>query len=306
MLFSISDFSHLSGLPAQTLRFYHSEGLLVPESVDDHTRYRSYAADQVEQALLITTLRQAGLSIRDVRRALDDRDRADTMVHDHVIALSRQRRHEDQAIGAARSLLTSWPRVRQSRYPGQTVLSALVPPGAAELRPDEHTDERWYDWDRADQSFRDTVRELRELAVTHHLDEAGTAWQTMAVETPQQKLDNQTAAGPHWIAKLPVVVPATTSLPGTLPPHVEVQTWFDRDEIGIRLPGRPMAANYATGLFQLVHHELAGTYTDMGPGGQRVVVHDDAFDLSLALCVASDDDVEDAKPVPRFVVERPR
>ena len=63
----------------------------MPESVDEHTRYRSYAARQVEQALLITALRQAGFSVRDVRGALDDRERAVAMVDEHVEAVSRQR-----------------------------------------------------------------------------------------------------------------------------------------------------------------------------------------------------------------------
>lgn len=303
MLLTISEFSFISGLPAQTLRFYHSEGLLVPESVDEQTRYRSYAAHQVEQALLITTLRRAGFSVRDVRRALDDRDRAAAMVDDQVHALSRQRRREDQAIAEARSLLTSWPEVQLSRYTGQTVLSALVPPqGEAQLRSGEDGGERWYDWDRADQSFRGTVRELRELAVACHLDEAGAAWRTPALETSQQKLDSQTAAGPHAIAKLPVVVPDTASLKDALPPHVEVQTWFSRDEIGIRLPGRLTPGNYAVGLNKMLHHDLEGTFPDMGPGGERVVVHDDAFDLSLALCLESDSD----ESRPRFVVDGPR
>jgi hypothetical protein len=43
VLFSIGEFSDVSGLPPQTLRFHHSEGLLVPESVDEKTGYRSYA-----------------------------------------------------------------------------------------------------------------------------------------------------------------------------------------------------------------------------------------------------------------------
>lgn len=119
MLFSISDFSGLCDLPTQTLRYYHSEGLLVPESVDEETGYRSYAYQQFEQVVLITTLRQAGFSVRDVRRALDDRNRAGSMVNDHVEALSRQRRREDQAIDEARSLLTSWPEVKPSSYPGE-------------------------------------------------------------------------------------------------------------------------------------------------------------------------------------------
>lgn len=40
MSLSIKDFSEVSELSPQTLRFYHSEGLLVPAKVDDDTGYR--------------------------------------------------------------------------------------------------------------------------------------------------------------------------------------------------------------------------------------------------------------------------
>jgi DNA-binding transcriptional MerR regulator len=283
VLLSIGEFSDVSGLPPQTLPFYHSEGLLVPESVDEKTGYRSYAYPQVEQAMLIMTLRQAGLGVREVRRALDDRDDAGSMLHDHVAAPSRRRRREDEAIEEARSLLTSWPEVRPSRFTGQAVLSAPVPHGEAEMRAGQVADERWYDWDRAHRSFHDTVRRLRDVAAAHHLDQAGTAWKTPAVETPQQKVDNLTATGPHWVAKLPVVVDDAEPLDGGLPPDVEVQSWSSRDELGVRMPGRATTAKYSTALHRLLSHRTDGVFPDLGVGGGRIVVHDDAFESFLAL-----------------------
>jgi hypothetical protein len=109
------------------------------------------------------------------------------MLHDHVAAPSRRRRREDEAIEEARSLLTSWPEVRPSRFTGQTVLSAPVPHGEAEMRAGQFADERWYDRDRAHRSFHDTVRRLRDVAAAHHLDQAGTAWKTPAVETRSRR-----------------------------------------------------------------------------------------------------------------------
>ena len=48
-MLSISEFSEMCNLSPQTLRFYHSEGLLVPADVNEQTGYRSYMFDQVER-----------------------------------------------------------------------------------------------------------------------------------------------------------------------------------------------------------------------------------------------------------------
>lgn len=252
--------------------------------------WSSYAFDQVEQAMLITTLRQAGLGLRDVLRTLDHRDQAGSMLQDHVEVLVSQRHREDEAIEDARDLLASWPTVRPHRSPDQVVLSAVVPHGEAELRSGQVADERWYDWDHADRSFSDIVRRLRDVAAALHLDQAGPAWKTGATETRQQKIDNQTAAGPHWIAKLPVAVADLDALAGALPRPVEIQSWPSRDELGIRIPGRATTAKYSTALHRLMNHPLEGAFIDLGPGGGRVVVHDDSFELFHALCPISKSD----------------
>ncbi len=49
-MFSIGEFSKLTGLTVKTLRFYHEQGLLKPSAVDDQTGYRYYAADKIEAA----------------------------------------------------------------------------------------------------------------------------------------------------------------------------------------------------------------------------------------------------------------
>ena len=120
------------------------------------------------------------------------------------------------------------------------------------------------------------------MAAARHLDQAGPAWRTLAVETRQQKVDNLTVAGPHWLAKFPVAVAGIGLLEGALPEHVEVQSGPGRDEVGIRMPGRVTTAKYSTALNRLVSHPVEDACPDLGPGGQRIVVHDDAFELFLA------------------------
>jgi DNA-binding transcriptional MerR regulator len=47
-MFTIGEFSKVTGLSVKTLRFYHEEGLLVPTSVDDATGYRYYDGSPTE------------------------------------------------------------------------------------------------------------------------------------------------------------------------------------------------------------------------------------------------------------------
>jgi DNA-binding transcriptional MerR regulator/effector-binding domain-containing protein len=66
-MFSIGEFSKISGLSVRTLRFYHEEGLLVPAAVDRETGYRSYDEANVERARVIVALRELEFSLDDIR-----------------------------------------------------------------------------------------------------------------------------------------------------------------------------------------------------------------------------------------------
>jgi DNA-binding transcriptional MerR regulator len=68
-LLSIGRFARLAGLSVGALRHYHEHGLLVPARVDPETGYRSYARAQAEEARLIRSLRELGLSLPQVRAA---------------------------------------------------------------------------------------------------------------------------------------------------------------------------------------------------------------------------------------------
>ena len=58
MLFSIGEFSRVTGLTVKALRFYHEEEVLVPAEVDGVTGYRYYADRQVETARAVKFLRE--------------------------------------------------------------------------------------------------------------------------------------------------------------------------------------------------------------------------------------------------------
>ena len=56
-MFTIGEFSRMTGLTVKTFGFYHEEGLLVPVRVDGQTGYRYYEARQIELARVITYTR---------------------------------------------------------------------------------------------------------------------------------------------------------------------------------------------------------------------------------------------------------
>jgi DNA-binding transcriptional MerR regulator/DNA gyrase inhibitor GyrI len=85
-MFSIGEFSRVTGLTIKTLRFYHDEQLLIPASIDPQTGYRQYDPRQVETARVISFLRDLDLPLRDIKEIL--RVQGDEQVLD---VLERQR-----------------------------------------------------------------------------------------------------------------------------------------------------------------------------------------------------------------------
>jgi DNA-binding transcriptional MerR regulator len=69
-LLPIGRFARRAGLTVGALRHYHAHGLLEPARIDPVTGYRSYAADQLEDARLIANLRALNLGLPEVRQVL--------------------------------------------------------------------------------------------------------------------------------------------------------------------------------------------------------------------------------------------
>ncbi len=69
-MFTIGDFSKITGLTVKTIRFYHEKGLLTPTCVDEQTGYRYYDRSKVERARAIAHLRSLDLSIEEIGEIL--------------------------------------------------------------------------------------------------------------------------------------------------------------------------------------------------------------------------------------------
>ncbi len=73
-MLKIGEFSLLSMTTVKALRFYESEGLLLPASIDEWTGYRFYETKQLEDAARIKSYRQLGLSISEIKSIFSGED----------------------------------------------------------------------------------------------------------------------------------------------------------------------------------------------------------------------------------------
>ena len=77
-MFTIGEFSKITGLTVKTLRFYHEQGLLVPSHIDEQTGYRYYHDRQTDTARVISELRALEFPLAEIAELLrnyhDDSD----------------------------------------------------------------------------------------------------------------------------------------------------------------------------------------------------------------------------------------
>jgi DNA-binding transcriptional MerR regulator/DNA gyrase inhibitor GyrI len=90
-LYSIGEFSRMSGLPVKTLRFYHERGLLAPAVVEVDTGYRYYDAQNLETAQIIVALRGLDFSLDLITEILAGRQ-DDASILDYL----EQKKHQLQ------------------------------------------------------------------------------------------------------------------------------------------------------------------------------------------------------------------
>lgn len=68
-MMTIQQFAYRTGLSSHTLRFYDKKGLLKP-AIRMENGYRGYSEEQIADALMIHTLRQANVAIEDIEMFL--------------------------------------------------------------------------------------------------------------------------------------------------------------------------------------------------------------------------------------------
>ncbi len=69
-MYKIGELSRLCRIPVKTLRYYDSEGLLVPDEIDRFTGYRYYSAARLADCNRIISLKELGFSLEEIKKYL--------------------------------------------------------------------------------------------------------------------------------------------------------------------------------------------------------------------------------------------
>ena len=98
-MFSIGEFSKITGLTVKTLRFYHQQGVLVPTCVDDQSGYRYYDHSKVEAAGVVSRLRGLDFSLSEIAEILrnydDEADILDYLIRQRQEVTTKLERFRD-------------------------------------------------------------------------------------------------------------------------------------------------------------------------------------------------------------------
>ena len=86
--FTVGEMAKLNNISKQTLIFYDNEGIFKPKSIDPINGYRYYTADQLEILDSILILKEMGLSLKDIREFMKNRN------SESAIALMKEQQEE--------------------------------------------------------------------------------------------------------------------------------------------------------------------------------------------------------------------
>lgn len=89
--YTIKEVSKVTGLPASTLRYYETIGIIQPIERDKSSKQRVYSEDDLNILVAISCLSATGMSIDDMRAYLKNRSRGSEAAEDQVELLETQR-----------------------------------------------------------------------------------------------------------------------------------------------------------------------------------------------------------------------
>lgn len=89
--YTIKEVSKVTGLPASTLRYYETIGIIQPITRDTSSKQRVYDEEDMNMLVAISCLSATGMSIDDMRTYLNNRSRGAAAAEDQVELLETQR-----------------------------------------------------------------------------------------------------------------------------------------------------------------------------------------------------------------------
>lgn len=165
----IGDFAGITGLSVKALRHYDEKSVLVPDAVDDGTRYRLYSEGQVRSGVVVRALRSAGVALPTIR-SVDDPQTAIDVLDAHRQQVHAERAEQDLAYADALQelrALTVPVRVEERAMPREYYAGRVLSATAAEA--DELTDD----------DANDAFSALYEQLVTVGAKPTGRFWTTL-------------------------------------------------------------------------------------------------------------------------------
>ena len=90
--YSIKEAAALTGLPASTLRYYESIGVIAPISRGASSKHRVYNEDDLDQLMWVACLAATGMSVSDMRQYVANGQLGRTAAGDQIRLLAGQER----------------------------------------------------------------------------------------------------------------------------------------------------------------------------------------------------------------------
>ena len=134
-LVTIGRLAESARVSPKALRLYAANGLLPPARVDPESGYRYYRVEQLHTARLIGLLRNAGMSLREIRRFLADPSDDALTAHERRLASELAERRE--VLAYVRRILQEAPMfdVKTKQLPAQRYESRTRHVRIEELEP---------------------------------------------------------------------------------------------------------------------------------------------------------------------------
>ena len=90
---TIKEAAALTGLPASTLRYYESIGVIAPITRGESSKHRVYTAEDLDLLTWVACLSATGMSVSDMKKYVTNRDAGPSAARDQVALLTAQRDH---------------------------------------------------------------------------------------------------------------------------------------------------------------------------------------------------------------------
>ena len=89
--YTIKEAAALTGLPASTLRYYESIGVIAPVNRGESSKHRVYTEQDLDQVLGVACLAAVGMPISDMRRYVENSQSGSSGAADQVALLMSQK-----------------------------------------------------------------------------------------------------------------------------------------------------------------------------------------------------------------------